>query len=193
MEIRDYLRPLIAGLVAIGVFILIVVLIIKLFTHHGAAPLRPIDVGSYANTDASATLLIDAPTNIDQDHRQIKITVSRDQNKIDVIKGYEGDVIESHTYANNSAAFGAFLQSLKLLNFSNGVRVPKDYRGYCPQGQRYVYTFNDGTNDLFSYWSTSCSGQGTFKGEAGGVQDLFFRQVPADDFDQITSEPNVVI
>lgn len=193
MEARDYLRPLIAGLVAIGVVILIIVLIVKLFTHHGAPSSQPVDVGSYANTEASATLLIDSPTNIDQDHRQVKIIVSRDQNEIDVIKGYEGQVIDRHTYANNSAAFGAFLQSLKLLNYSSGTNTPSDYRGYCPQGDRYVYSFNDGTDNLFSYWSTSCN-QGTFKGSASNVRDLFIAQIPTTDFDDITSnDQNIVL
>lgn len=189
MDLRSGLRTVIALLVGIGIVVLIVVLLFKAIFGGGGPSTPPVDVGKYADTAATATLLIDAPTNIDQDHRQVKITVSQTQNEIDLIKGYEGTVIDSHTYSNNAAAFGAFLQSLKLMNFSKGNSDPTqtDYRGYCPTGDRYVYTFNDGNKNLFSYWSTSC-GQGTFQGNRGNVRSLFEQQIPQQDFDQLTND-----
>lgn len=188
MDLRSGLRTIIAALVGIGIVVLIVVLLFKAI--FGGGPTKPtIDVGKYADTAATATLLIDGPTDIDQDHRQVKITVSQTQNEIDIIQGYQGNVLQTRTYNNNAAAFGVFLQSLKLMNFSKGNSDPTqtDYRGYCPGGDRYVYTFNDGNKDLFTYWSTSC-GQGTFQGAKGSVITLFERQIPEQDFNQLTSD-----
>lgn len=186
MDIRNFIRPIIAGLVGIGLIVLVIVLISKAFSG-GGTPAQQVDVGKYADTAATATLLVDAPTIIDQDHRQVKITVSQTTNEIDIIQGYEGTILATQTYPNNSAAYGAFLQSLKLLNFSKGntAKNMADYRGYCPTGERYVYSFNDGNKDLFNFWSTSCR-QGTFKGNALAVLQLFRAQIPQSDYSHLT-------
>lgn len=192
MNWRDYIRPIIAGLIAIALVILVIVLIVKAFSGGGTSSTNKVDVGQYENSAAVATLLIDNPTQVDQDHRQVKITVTQTQNEIDLIQGYQGNVIDSRTYPSNSAAYGAFLQSLKLLNFAKGSADKTDYRGYCPTGDRYLYTFNDGQKDLFSYWSTSCGGQGTFRGDAKGVRQLFEAQIPNTDFHSLISGANII-
>jgi hypothetical protein len=187
MESRDFIRPILAGLVGIGLIVLVIVLIVKALSGAPSAPTSQVDITKYASTpNASATLLIDGPTNVDQDHRQVKITVSSTENEIDIIQGYQNTVMDSQTYPNNSVAFASFLQALKLMNFSKGKSSNVDYRGYCPTGERYVYTFSNGENDLFTYWSTSCSGQGTFEGSAPGVRVQFVRQIPDSDFGRLT-------
>lgn len=188
MDIRNYIRPIIAGLVGLGLIIVVIVLFVRLFSGGGATTAKQIDLAGYSNTAATVTLLVDSTTNIDQDHRQVKITITQTQNELDVLQGYEGNVISSRTYPNNSAAFGTFLQTLKLQNFAKGNSASdlKDYRGYCPTGERYVFTFNDGSKNLFSYWATSCSGQGTYKGSKAGVLGQFRRQIPEHDFDMLT-------
>ncbi|MEJ0073283.1 MAG: hypothetical protein WDN27_04365 [Candidatus Saccharibacteria bacterium] len=181
----DHCSP---GLVVLGVVVLIVVLLVKAFSGHGGIATKQVDVGKYADTAATATLLVDGPTNIDQAHQQVKITVSQTSNEIDIIQGYEGTVTQTRTYPNNSVAFGVFLQALKLKNFAKGNddKSLTDYRGYCPTGERYIYTFNDGQKDVFQYWSTSCN-QGTFKGNALGVLALFQQQIPQTDFNKLTN------
>lgn len=185
MDVRSGLRTIIAALVGLGIVVLIIVLLVKAIFGGGGPAAPTVDVGKYANTNAVATLLVDGPTNVDQDHRQVKITVTGTQNEIDIIQGYQGHVIDSRTYSSNPAAFGAFLQSLKLLDFSKGSASPTDYRGYCPTGDRYMYSFNNGTKDLFSFWSTTCN-QGTFGGNRNAVRALFYAQVPDSDFEQLT-------
>ncbi|HUB94111.1 MAG TPA: hypothetical protein VMB52_06430 [Verrucomicrobiae bacterium] len=192
MESRDYLRPLLTGLVAIGLVVLVIVLIIKGFSHPPEAPGSATDITNYANSDATVTLLVDGPTSYNDNHYQIKISVSAAQNEIDIIQGYQGVVVNSQTFPNNSAAFAAFLQALNLMNFSKGRQSSEDYRGYCPAGERYIYTFNDGTKNLFSYWSTSC-GQGTFQGKVAPVLQQFSNQIPPDAYDKITSGVPVTI
>ena len=193
MDIRSSIRPLIVALVSIGLVVLVIVLIIKGITGHPSTPTNRVNVTKYADTSATATLLIDGPTNVDQDHRQLRITVSGTLNQIDVIQGYQGDVIKTQTYSSNSVAFGAFLQSLQLLNFSKGLPSTADYRGYCPTGDRYRYSFNDGQKDLFGYWSTSCGHQGTFQGLPVAVRQLFERQIPQRDLSELTNGINVLL
>lgn len=187
MESSNLLRPLLAMLVGIGLVVLVAVLLIKAFSGGPSSPTSQIDITKYSGVASSATLLVDAPTMLDQDHRQVKITVSGTENEIDILKGYQGTVLQSKTYADNTTAYSTFLQTLKLMNFSKGKVSSVDYRGYCPTGDRYLLTFNDGNKDLFTYWATSCGGQGTYEGELSPVLQQFQRQIQENDFDQLTS------
>lgn len=92
------------------------------------------------------------------------------------------------TFPNNSASYANFLQALNRLDFTKGdnASAKQDERGYCSQGDRYIYRFNTGTSDLFRYWTTSC-GQGTFGGKREQVRLLFQRQIPTATFDHLTS------
>ncbi|HSX43152.1 MAG TPA: hypothetical protein VLF59_03640 [Candidatus Saccharimonadales bacterium] len=185
MENRSLLRTIIAALVGIGIVVVFIILMFRLI-FGGSKPTEPAyDITKYADSAATVTLLIDGKTNIDQDHRQLRITVSATQNQVQLIQGYQGNVIDSRTYSNNSDAFAVFLQSLRLLNFTKGnTKSTVDYRGYCPSGQRYVYTFNDGQRDVLSYWTTSCS-QGTYAGNRPGTRELFERQIPSTDLQKL--------
>jgi hypothetical protein len=192
METRSILRTIIAALVGIGIVVLFIVLMFKLIGGRGGdSTTKTINPAAYSHTAAEATLLIDTRTNIDQDHRQVKIIISGTQNEIQIIQGYQGNIIDSRTYATNDAAFNVFLQSLKLAKFSRGNdKSTADYRGYCPLGNRYVYSFNDGNKDLFRYWSTSC-GEGTFGGNRALIRRLFMRQIPDRDFNLLTRSISV--
>src|SRR5580765_1987005 len=191
MQNTSWIRTAIAGLIGLGLIILVVILLVRAFS--GGSTTKPgtaIDLGSYQNTAATVTLLVDgAPTQIDQDHRQIRITVSQTQNEIEVLQGYQGNVIDTRSYPNNSDAFGVFLQSLKLMNFTKGKTdaALADYRGYCPFGSRYVFTFNDGTTDKFHYWATSCGSIGTYQGALKNTLSLIRNQVPQQDFQTMTA------
>lgn len=186
MDPRSVIRTVIAALVGVGIIVLFIVLMFRIFARHPATS-GVTNLGSYSNGNATATLLIDAPTNVNQEHRQVKITVSNTLNEIDIISGYQNDVVQSQTYASNSSAFAAFLQALKQAGFTKGnTKSTVDYRGYCPLGDRYVYTFNDGNRDLFNFWTTSC-GQGTFGGNRALVRSLFERQIPQADFGKMTT------
>src|SRR4051812_43183704 len=111
MESRSIIRTIIAALVGIGIIVVFIVLMFKIFTRSSGPVTPTVNLSQYSDTAAEAVLLIDAPTGADEDHRQIRITVGATQNQIELIKGYQNSVIEQKTYANNSAAFGTFLQS----------------------------------------------------------------------------------
>lgn len=186
MESRDFIRPMLAGLVGIGLIVLVIVLVIKAFSGGGSsAPSSQLDITKYADTpNASVTLLVDGPTDIDQDHRQLKLVVSSTGNEIDAIQGYQGDVTASQTYPNNSVGFATFLQTLKLMDFSKGKTSNINYSGYCPTGERYTFTFYNGQTPAFTYWRTSC-GQGTYEGELAPVLQQFRLQIPSTDFGKV--------
>lgn len=189
MDFRNYLRPIITGLVGLGLIVVVIVLIIKAFSGVKGTATSLLDLSKYANTNAVATLTIDTPTNLDQDHRQVRISVSQTSTEIDIIDGYQGTVAATRTYPNNPNAYAVFLQSLKQLNYAKGNTDPAnaDERGFCAAGNRYVYQFADANGkQLFRYWSTSC-GDGTFGGSRYKVQQLFERQIHDTDFNSLTN------
>lgn len=189
MEYRSLLRNIIAALVGIVLVVLVIVLIVKAITgltRSSGIATTQFDVTKYAGSGSSVTLFVDGATNSDQDHRQSEITVSADAVQIKTMQGYQGTVLDMRTYQNNSAAYGAFLQSLKEAGFTKKSAAKlNDYRGYCPLGKRYVFTFNDGNTDRYTSWMTNC-GDGNYKGLRTTVVNLFRAQIPQADYYHIT-------
>lgn len=192
IDARIVIRNIIVSLIGIGLVVLVIVLIIKGFTGGKVSPTSHVDVSKYAYDSSIATLLVDGPTNLDQDHRQVRISVSSTQVEIDVIAGYQGNVIKTQSYANNTAAYNVFLQSLQRLKFSYGSKSDADYRGFCPAGKRYVYSFTKSQDTMFKFWQTTC-GQGTFDGDGQAVRQLFRRQIPPHDLSTLLSGTNITI
>lgn len=166
-------------LIAIGLVVLTIVLIIKAFGGGGGPEQKRIDLTSYASTDAVMQLTIDGPLNADEEHRQLKITVGRDETTLDVLQGYDGQVIRSQSYQSNQVAYVNFLRALEVNGFINGDANPnfKDERGQCATGQRYIFEAVSGGEDVLRWWATSCGG-GNFKGDRNVVRTLFRNQIP---------------
>ncbi len=179
----QYIRRILAILIGLGLIILTIVLIVRGFSGGGSsnAPESQKDLSSYATTSASVSVTSDGPVVADQDYRSTVIKVSNTDVTIDVIQGYQGNVIQHQTFANNVNSYTVFLKSLQGLGFTKGDSDPAkgDGVGVCPTGHRYIYQLSGAGEDSFSFWSVSCSGgAGTFKGSAAQVRSLFERQVP---------------
>ena len=175
------MRYVIGFLIGIGLIVLTFVLIVRIFGGGGeeAGP-RPVDLNSYATTDTVMRLTMDGPIVSEQKHEQVRITVGRDQVLFERFKGYQGDVVATKSYPNNPDAYAQFLHALNVAGYTQGdPEAPKDERGFCPTGRRFVYeAIGDGEN-ILRWWNTSCGGdQGNFQGRAGDIRRLFTRQVP---------------
>lgn len=181
------MRAVLGILIGLGLIVLVFVLILRSFAGGGKENQNQIDLVTYANTNAVAQLVLDAPVVADQNHHTVKITVSQNQTEIDIIQGYQGNVVTTRSYPNNTQAYAVFLQSLNRINFASGNSDPAqhDERGYCAEGNRYIYSFISGGRDLLRFWSTSCKGQGTFGGSPDQTRWLFEQQIP--DFDELTN------
>lgn len=147
-------------------------------------PAVPKSLMDYAVTDASARVTIDGRINGDDKHRAVRITVSRNERKVEVIQGYEGNVIQSQSYANNQEAYTNFLSAINRAGFSKERKTAdKDERGVCPQGFRYIFELSNTNNGDMRRWSASCVGFGTFGGQTTLVRSLFQAQIT--DYDKI--------
>lgn len=167
----------------LGVVVLIVVvfvLVVRGLSGGGNnTPKSTTNLANYANTTTVMRYTAEGPVVANQNYNEVRITIGRDANTIEVVQGYEGQVVKAKTYPNNREAYGSFLRALQLLGYTNGVENSglDDERGYCPGGNRYVYEIISGSADVQRYWKGTC-GVGTFQGQSQNIRALFRKQIP---------------
>jgi hypothetical protein len=178
------MRYLLGFFIGIGLIVLIVILIVKGLSGPAKPPYTPLV--DYAGTNVEAMFTIDGPEVSNQDHQSVQITVNQYQTQINIMDGYQGNVVNSKSYPNNQASYAVFLRALDIAGYSHGNTDPNkvDDRGYCPFGDRYVYELSRNGSDMVHFWSSSC-GVGTFQGQASTVNNLFIDQIP--DYNTLTS------
>jgi hypothetical protein len=159
-------------------------------TANNAVTLKSLP--SYANTGATVSWTVQGRVNGDEMHRSIRVTVGENERVLQVIQGYNNQVITSQVFPNNSAAYDVFLRSIGGQGFLLKAKPQKppvsdNENGYCPLGYRYIYELNQGNDDLSRLWSSTCGTKvGTFGGAPSTIQSLFQLQIP--DYNQLTSE-----
>jgi hypothetical protein len=180
-------RYLIGLLIGIGLIVVVFIFIFRGGNSPAPAPNATARMVDYANTTTTVRVIQDLPVSADQTHHELVTTVGRDNVVFTVEQGYEGQVLRSQNYRNNSAAYAEFLRALQIAGYTNGVSDPKlvDERGYCPAGNRYIFEINDPNRTIQRYWSTTCGNIGNFKGKTQTILNLYQRQVP--DYDKLTS------
>jgi hypothetical protein len=166
-------------------FVLFIILLVVLFGHGHKKPNQVtgptiLPLPDYANTDAAVSITTDGIVNGDELHRQIRITIGETSRNLEVIQGYNGTVIDSHTFENNNSAYDVFLRSINNSGFLVKIKktkAPSDERGQCALGFRYIFDLSNEGEDLSRLWSSSCS-IGNWGGNLAAVRALFQDQIP---------------
>jgi hypothetical protein len=174
------------GLLAfIAATVVVVLLVISLFRSLGDTSTTTSTTSSYSFDDTSASdsivrYRIEGPVVADENHREVRITVSKSARTIDIIKGYKGTVEKTETYPNNEQAYQAFLGALEAARFTyNRGEITADTSTTCVTGSKYHYELTDLGQKKVDTWTTSCSvEQGNFAGNHQAVADLFRKQIP---------------
>jgi hypothetical protein len=179
-------RFLISLLVGIGLIVVVLILIFRGGSSPAPGSNPAANLLSFANTSTTVQLTDSFPVSADQTHHAFMTVVGKDQTTFTVEQGYQGQVLRSQTYQNNSSAYAVFLRALQIAGYNRGNNDPKlaDERGYCPLGHVYTYEVKDGNNTLMRYWATSCGGLGNSRGRTDLILQLFQRQVP--DYNKLT-------
>lgn len=181
-------------LIAFGaVFLLMIIGIILIFSGGGGEQKPPEEqvksLPEYSSTFAETSMTIRGQIVGEDLHRRIRITVGQFQRRLDIISGYSGNIIQTQTFANSSAAYAEFLAAINGAGFLLERKVPEaqaDPLGKCPLGQLYEFELNDSGEELSYLWSSSCgSNTGTLRGSSGTLQQLFKAQIT--DYSQLTS------
>jgi hypothetical protein len=174
---------LLAGFIGFIVFLIIILVI---FGHGGKKPTTPTvalkPLGDYAETDASVSFTTDGIVNADSLHRSIRITISANQTEVDVLQGYNPQVIQTKVFENNQEAYTVFLKSIANYGFlakSKSTKIPANEQGFCPLGFRYILDLNQDGEDLSRTWASTCGKSvGNSLANVTTVQQLFRDQIP---------------
>ena len=164
-------------LAAVALVVVVFILIVRGFGGRNRS--LETNLADYAKTETVMRMTVEGKVNADQDHRSATVTVGRSSNAINLIQGYEGNVLQTKTYESNENAYATFLRALQLQGYDKGNDNPdrQDSRGQCPTGKVYTFEIITGSAIVQKFWTTSCGG-GTFKGNASVVRTLFRAQIP---------------
>lgn len=157
----------------------------KITSRPTAKPTIPkVVLSDLSNSSQEVKFVTEGKIVGNEEHREIRITVSRNSRILEVVEGYENTVVSRQVFPNNQDAFQTFLSALQDAGFTKS-RVLKTStvpQGACPTGRRYWYQIIDGVDYKQSLWNTSCSStQGTYAGKSGTVSWLFRGQIPEYD------------
>jgi hypothetical protein len=173
------------------IFLLVIIGVIVFAGGNDKEPVvevQKVSVGEFVDTDAVVRYIVDGPINATEEHETVRIAVDRTARSVDIMRGYQGEVVKSQLFPNNIDAFNTFVKALEQAEFSEARRRPTqtDSTGVCPTGRRYFYQIIENSQTKLDIWNTSCSSSlGTFTGNTSLVRDLFEAQIP--DFDKIVS------
>jgi hypothetical protein len=185
------MRYIVGLLIAVGLVAIFIIILMRAIFGGGDTPVeqKRVNLADYDRTNVVMRVVIDGPVTVDEEHRQVHIQVARDNNTIQIIRGYQGEVIQKEQANSNSSAYGNFLRAIDLLGYSNGNKDKslEDYRGHCPFGNRYIFQIVEGDDIKQQFWSTSCGdGEGSFGGQTDQIVELFQAQIPG--YNDITAD-----
>lgn len=173
------MRYYIGFLIAIGLSIIVILLLFAGGGGGGNKAAAPKTLYSYADTDAVVSVTIDGPINADSQHESIRMSVSSTDAVIQEFQGYQGTLVATQSYPNNTDAYYAFLRALSIAGFTLGNTDPAlaNDTGYCSQGSRYDYRITQDGKNIEHFWWTNC-GSATYKGNPSVTLQLFQAQFP---------------
>lgn len=137
----------------------------------------PAVLTDYITPDSKMVLTIDGTINGDDIHRSIRITVDHNDRELEVIQGYQNNVIQRNTFINNMNAYDSFVHALQRTGFGKVRKTnDTDIRGVCATGQRYTFEVYDDGKNVSRTWSATCT-KGTSMAMAPQVLALFKAQI----------------
>jgi hypothetical protein len=168
---------------ALGVIFLVILVVVLITRGGGRGPTeRPLVVSEQAREGVSAVMTQQGRLVGEDQRRAIRIVVSQDERRIEILTGYDEAIERAHSYPNTPAAFVSFLAALQQADFiDKKVSTVKDVRGACPFGRTFIYEVNEFSQSLFESWGTTCSrAVGTAAGDQKDIRRLFQNQI--DDY-----------
>ena len=171
-------------LALLGIIVVIIAAVLLIF-NRGPSPdsqqgERRVTITDYIDKPSTAVYTVEGELNAEEDHRAIRISVSRNMRTIEVLSGYNKTVINTQSFPNTQAAYDEFIHGLEKAGF-NRQQEPefKEENGVCPLGSRFAYQLREDNDDVLRLWSTSCGrNDGTMGGNATLIRQLFQKQIP---------------
>lgn len=169
-------------LVGIAAIVILVVLLVsdpgKKSPQTNAKP--TITLSDYKDTDDGVRFTTVGPVTADEDHYEIKMTITPKNRTFEVLQGYSGKVISTKILPNTPEAYNALIGGLSGNGFTQTAKKA-DKAGNeseaCASGKRYIYQVLDEGSEKHRLWSSSCT-VGTMGGNKDAIRKLFEKQFP---------------
>ena len=115
-----------------------------------------------------------------EEYKEIRITVDKDERKLELINGYNNNVKLERTFTNDSSAYRSFIAGINSEGFLLEQEAEYDsYEGVCPEGERMIIEYFNNGDLVKTLFSTSCSSNhGNLAGDDNDIEDLFEDQIP---------------
>lgn len=127
----------------------------------------------------SVTYTVYGPVVAEEQRRGIRITVTENERRVEVLEGYYETVGKSQTFENNQPAYDTLLIALDGAGFDQyDRRNTIDERSQCPTGNRFVFEAQYEGNESLRSWTTTCRKTGNFQGDPALVKTLMQNQIP---------------
>jgi hypothetical protein len=133
----------------------------------------------YADKNSSVSLTSVGRLVGNDERREIRVTVTPNERRLEILSGYDESVMSLQTYANTQEAYSNFLSALAANGFTKKRDTSiTDPRGLCPTGNRYIYDLSQDGNHISNLWNTSCNDGSSFGGRASTIREIFKNQIP---------------
>lgn len=181
-------------LLALSLLFIVIFVIVQLASSgndnsedSGPAVEESFVLGEQNNSDSMVRFRVIGRTNALEDHREWRFTITQSNRRVDLVRGYDGEVLKSIVLRNTPNSYQEFLYALEVEGYITERREPvvTNMNGQCSDGKKYEYTAWLNGVEKSRLWSTSCSRRlGTFAGDRSDIVKLFERQFPTfNDFD----------
>lgn len=172
-------RYFLTAFAVIVLLIIGIVVIVRSDSDSNTVTQNELRLMDYADKSGSSVQLnMEGPINAAENHRTVRVTVTPLTRTIDIIAGYEGQVIDTKTYDNNQDAYQEFLAALQRAGYTRERQIASNNsQSVCPTGSRTHFRITDGPETPMNTWNASCT-QGTFGGDVSLTNRLFQAQIP---------------
>src|SRR5436189_4043672 len=87
-------------------------------SNGGKTPATNVVLTDYINKSSSVIMQTNGQVNGDDAHRAIRITVSKNERRLDIIQGYQNTIISSQSFVNNTNAYDVFIHAINVAGFT---------------------------------------------------------------------------
>jgi hypothetical protein len=87
---------------------------------------KTVKLADYTDRNASVTYITQGRIVGNEDYREIRITVTQRERKIEVIRGYSGSILKQQTTPNTADAFEVFAKALDAAGYSREKNTPQE-------------------------------------------------------------------
>ncbi len=178
-------------------FLAVVIILITLFVlilrggknKTTLVPVNPrVNLTKLIKSNSEISVTIQGPLVAEEQRQGIRLTITPNSRKVEILKGYENDVDKSETLSNTSAAYDALMRTLENAGFTKDKSNTSGLEevGLCPDGRHYAYEVKNDGKSLSRLWSNSCNVAGTFAGNGAVIRAQIEKQIP--DYNKFTAD-----